>query len=251
MLRRLLPLALGLALVGCDDASDLEDDPELTVPGTEIPENPPPPEPGALPPGYAPNDDYDPRLAVPGQEIPEAPTPPMPPGMAGMPPGGMQPQGGPVPLAPGFSPQPLVVPGVIVPGTQDAAALGPGCLGHIPAQPNHVMQVQGNFPRLRVMVNSQADTVLVIRAANGTVRCNDDLRPGESLNPGIDGPFPPGAYQVFVGSYQTGAQGPYAIGFTENPAILPEQLPLTAPGGPMPPGGPAPPGGGQPMIPSN
>jgi len=250
MLRRLLPLALGLALVGCDDEPDLEDDPELTVPGHEVPENPPPPEPGALPPGYQPNEDFAPSLAVPGQEIPEPPAPPMPPGMAGMPPGGMQPQGGPIPVAPGFQPQPMVVPGVLVPGTQDAAALSPGCVGHIPPQPNHLLQVQGNFAQLRVMVSSQADTVLVIRAPNGSVRCNDDLRPGETLNPGIDGPFPPGSYQVFVGSYQSAAQGPYSLGITTNPAIQPEQLPITAPGGPMP-GGQAPPGGAQPMIPSN
>lgn len=239
MLRRLLPLGLALALVGCDDEPELPDDPALTVPGQTVPENPVPPAPGQLPPGMQPNSEFDPPLFVPGHDpMPEPPPPPMPPGMAmppggmppgGMPPGGMQPQGAPVPLAPGFQPQPLVMGGVILAGPVDAATIGQGCVGFVGQAPSHVLSVQAGFAMLRILVNSSSDTVLVVRGADGSVRCNDDYRPNESFNPVIEGPFNPGSYQVFVGGYQSGTQGQYALGVTESPYIQSTQIPLAPP----------------------
>ncbi len=241
MLRRLLPLCFALALLGCDDEPELPDDPALRVPNQEVPENPVPPQPGQLPPGMQANSEFDPPLRVPNHDpMPEPPPPPMPPGM-GMP-GGMQPQGAPVPLARGFQPQPLVTGGVIIAGPTDASQMG--CVGHIGTTPSHVLQLQTDFPMLRILVNSPQDTVLVVRGPDGSVRCNDDYQPDVSFNPVVEGSFGPGAYQVFVGGFNAGTQGQYAIGFTEMPQVQTTQIPLA------PPGGAPPPGGMQPMAPT-
>ena len=228
--------------MGCDDEPELEDDPDLVVPGQTVPENPPMPAMGAAPPEMP---TYDPALRVPGHDpLPDPPMPQMP----GMPPGGMQPMGGPVPLAPGFQPQPIATQGVAG-GPVDASTMGPGCVGWVSPQPSHVLQLSASFQNLRILVNSQTDTVLVVRAPNGTVRCNDDYRvndPVGGFNPVVEGAFMPGPHQVFVGSYQNAITGPYVIGFTELPQIQTTQL--VAPQ--APPGGAPPPGGMQPMAPA-
>ncbi len=239
MQRRLLPLALTLALVGCDDEPELAEDPALAVPEQTVPENPAMPEPGQLPPGLQANSEFDPELRVPGTAtMPEPPPPAMPPGMppGGMPPGGMQPQGAPILVAPGFQPQPIVTGGVIIAGPVDASTMGPGCVGFVSPTPSHVLQVQAPFQHLRILVNSAQDTVLVVRSSDGSVRCNDDYHPAESFNPVVEGPFAAGVYQVFVGGYQSGTQGQYVIGITELPQVQTTQL--TAPAAPgSPPGG--------------
>ena len=211
-----------LALVGCDDEPELEDDPSLTVPGQTVPDDPPMPQPGQLPPGMEANSTFDPPLVVPGTNpMPEPPPPPMPPGM---PAGGMQPQGAPIPLAPGFQPQPIVTGGVIIGGPVDASTMGPGCIGFVGPTPSHVLMLQSDFQNLRILVNSQQDTVLVVRGPDGSVRCNDDYQANVNFNPVVEGAFGPGAHQVFVGGYQSGTQGQYVIGFTELPQVQTAQL---------------------------
>lgn len=235
MTRRLLPLALVLALVGCDDEPDLPENPPYAVPGQTVPENPPMPSPGmAMPTAGAPQTDFTPPLAVPGYAtLPDPPMPQMPPGM--------QPTGAPVPLATGFQPDPVVLSGVSG-GPVAAAEIAPGqpCVGYLPAQPSHLLQLQTYFANLRILVNSGQDTTLVIRGPDGSFRCNDDANP-QDLNPIVEGPFPAGVYQVFVGTYQPSIQAPYAIGFTELPQVTAAML--------APQGGGMQPGSMQPMQP--
>lgn len=238
-----------LLLAGCDDEPDLEEDPEFAVPGVEVPEPPAPPPgipAGTVLPPPEPEGGFDPPLAVPGHDpLPDPPAPPM------MPPPGMQPAGTPIPLAPGFQPDPVVQQGIAGGPIQAATMVPPGanvvCGGWVAPTPSHIVQAQGNFANLRFVVSAQADTVLVVRTADGAVRCDDDT---DGMNPVIQGQFMAGPIQVFVGTYAQNMQGPYAIGITElphvNAALLAQQAP---PPGQMPPGG-APPGAMQPMQPT-
>ncbi len=242
MTRRPSRLALALALLGasalagCDDEPDLPEDPPLAVPGRTVPDPPAPP-PG-MPPGMAvmPAEpaSFDPPLAVPGHDpVPDPPAPPMPPA-------GMQPVGQPIPLAPGFQPDPIVQQG-IAGGPLEARQTVPpsfaaNCPGYIGPQPNHVIQLTAPFARLRIVVSSQTDTVLVVRGPNGEVWCHDDVNVDTNRNPLVEGAFGPGAYSVFVGTYDQGASGPYVIGFTELPQVSAQTLAAQAP----PPGQPPP-----------
>jgi len=234
-MRRLLPLALTLVLLGCDDEPEMADDPPLAVPNETVPENPVMPPPGMAMPTAGATTEFDPPLAVPNYEtLPDPPPPQMPPGM--------QPTGAPVPLSAGFQPDPVVQSGISggPVGAMEFSQNTVGCAGYVAPQPNHVMNLMTPFQLLRVLVNSQQDTTLVIRGSDGVFYCNDDR---EELNPIVEGPFHPGVYQIFVGSYQPSINAPYAIGFTEIPQVTCAQL-----AGP-PPGGAMPPGAGPPMQP--
>lgn len=231
-------LSLAIIVAACDDDTDLPEDPPLAVPDTDVPEDPPMPAPGELPvpPGGQANSEFDPALAIPDHaEIPEPPPPEMPPGMAAAM-GGMQPTGAPVPLTPGFQPDPMPGSG-IAGGPVNANTLNPACGGFInPPAPNHIMQLHAPFALLRILVSSQQDTTLVIQAPDGSFLCNDDA---EALNPIVQGAFQqPGAYKVWVGSYQQAIQAPYVIGFTEIPQVTCAQLAqqAAAPPGAVPPG---------------
>ncbi len=235
--------ALALALVACDDDEDLPEDPPYAVPGQQVVQ-PPPGQAGVaqpMPTGAPPT--FDPALAVPGQPSPlPLAQPQMPPGMQpgqvppGMQPGqvppGMQPgqvppgqvamQPGqmppaqPISLATGFMPDPQVARGVAA-GQLPATSLGAPstCAGNVPSQPSHVVTLTTAFSNLRVLVSSQVDTVLVIRQPDGSFRCNDDTIAGQNLNPTIEGAFAPGAYTIWVGTWNQGQGGNYVIGFTE------------------------------------
>ncbi len=115
-------------------------------------------------------------------------------------------------LAPGFSPTPFTTTGTSG-GSIAAAGLGSGCTGHIARTPDHLFQATGNFGSLKVMIQSEQDTTLVVRRPDGTYLCNDDT---DGFNPAVTGPFPPGQYRIWVGSYSAGNNGAYTIGFTES-----------------------------------
>lgn len=124
-------------------------------------------------------------------------------------------------LAPGFAPDPSVVTGVAG-GPVSAASFGPSCRGNLSATPSLLLTTSGDFPSLRLVVNSDVDTTLVVRLSNGVVLCDDDG--GGSLNPLIQSSFPPGQHQVFVGTYSAGTTGTFTLGATVNPAVSFTQL---------------------------
>ncbi|MCB9630809.1 MAG: peptidase S1 [Sandaracinus sp.] len=127
---------------------------------------------------------------------------------------------GAVTLAPGFVPDPSVHNGTSG-GSVSASSVNPSCTGYVSARPDHLFNASGAFANLRILVNSSADTTLVVRRPDGTFVCNDD---SDGTNPMVAGNFPPGQYRIWVGSYQQGTNSPYKIGFTELASVTSAQL---------------------------
>lgn len=92
------------------------------------------------------------------------------------------------------------------------------CRGWMQSAPSHTMVITRPQPFLVVAVTSAADSTLIIRRPDGSVVCNDDHY---NLNPGIEGAFPAGLYQVWVGSYRQGEERPYRITVSSNPSAHP------------------------------
>lgn len=118
-------------------------------------------------------------------------------------------------LSPGFLPDPAVGTGLSG-GRVDATAHGNtshgACTGMIDSSPDHTMVLRRDFSRLRVHVVAQQDTSLVIRGPDG-LRCNDD---SDGLNPMVEGYWPAGTYQIYVGSVDSGTHE-YDISVSELP----------------------------------
>jgi hypothetical protein len=101
-------------------------------------------------------------------------------------------------VSPGFA-EPLRATGTAG-GLVDGSTFGPNCLGQVRTAPNHVITVTQAMPNLRFDVTSVDDATLIITGPNVTM-CNDDT---VGLAPRLEGPFAPGTYNVFVGSYYGG-----------------------------------------------
>jgi hypothetical protein len=106
-------------------------------------------------------------------------------------------------LAPGFTPDPASGSGMsggpVNATTHGSTAHGP-CVGMIDDSPDHTLVLTQSFAYLRIHAISQADTSLVIRGPSGFL-CNDDA---DGVNPVIEGAFPAGTYQIYVGSVTPG-----------------------------------------------
>lgn len=81
---------------------------------------------------------------------------------------------------------------------------GGNCRGYTTHQPDYIVYVGNPGRLLRFFVSAPGDTTLVINDGQGNWWCSDD--DGGNLNPLIDieNP-PPGQYDIWVGSYQAGA----------------------------------------------
>ncbi|MEL6437845.1 MAG: hypothetical protein AAFQ80_01120 [Cyanobacteria bacterium J06621_8] len=86
------------------------------------------------------------------------------------------------------------------------------CNGYVNAQPNYLLDLQAFFPYLKLEVNSQADTTIIIKNSEG-VWCNDD---SATTNPLIAGQWQAGLYQVWIGSYYQNSDINYQIKLTKN-----------------------------------
>ena len=58
-----------------------------------------------------------------------------------------------------------------------------------------------------------------MRRPDGQILCNDDTY---GFNPAVEGNFPAGLYQVWVGSYRENEVRPYRITVTGNPSNQPQ-----------------------------
>ena len=130
---------------------------------------------------------------------------------------------GAVTLSTGFMPDPQTATGHAG-GPTPGSTFGTECRGFVPTVPSHVLVTSTPFVNLRVLVNAASDTTLIIQRSDGTVVCTDD---DEGVNPVVQGPFPAGAHNVYVGTYSAAAAGsPYVIGFSELPTTSSSSLPI-------------------------
>lgn len=143
--------------------------------------------------------------------------------------GGSQANFGGAQLSTGFLPDPHQVQ-IVSGATPDNAvdinqlSLAPAnsgaCRGYATHQPDYIVQVQNPGQLLRFFVNAPGDTTLVINDGAGRWWCSDD--DGGNLNPLIDIANPPaGQYDIWVGSYQAGANIQGVLSVSELQSVTP------------------------------
>ncbi len=130
--------------------------------------------------------------------------------------------GAPIEFGAGALPDPAIVQGMAG-GPVSASVLDPSCYGHVQVAPSHVLSVTSMMPLGRIMAFSTrgGDLTLLIRLPSGAYLCNDD---SDGLNPEIETALYPGDYQIFVGTYGTGAGEPYELGVSANPSVTASTL---------------------------
>ncbi|HIK11484.1 MAG TPA: hypothetical protein IGS52_14665 [Oscillatoriaceae cyanobacterium M33_DOE_052] len=124
-------------------------------------------------------------------------------------------------LEPGFAPTPAVVSGRTGGSTSLPAIVGATdsqkktCLGFGSPNPDHILVLEKDFPRLKIQVSSGADTTLAIIGPNSnTVRCGDDT--GSSLDASVeDVSWKAGTYKIWIGVMQAGLQRNYTLSVSE------------------------------------
>ena len=117
-----------------------------------------------------------------------------------------------------LSPNPLTVrgmsggaiPGNKIAGKAETQPTGP-CKGFMDEVPKHTVKLTSKFDYLKFVVQSPADTTMIIKGPGGTW-CNDDF---DGKNPGIVGEWLPGTYQIWIGSYEKNQYLPYTLKITE------------------------------------
>jgi hypothetical protein len=128
-------------------------------------------------------------------------------------------------LAPGFAPDPTTL-SVVAGGPVSASSMQNGdafCGGNIAAAANITLTTTGPITGLRILTRSTEDTTLMVRLSDGRVLCDDDG--GGYPNSAVQGDFPAGTHQVFVGSFHQGDTPAATIGFTVNAALQNATLP--------------------------
>jgi len=128
-------------------------------------------------------------------------------------------------LAPGFAPDPNTL-AVVAGGPVSASSMANGdafCGGNIAGAANVTLTTTGAITGLRILTRSTEDTTLMVRLSDGRVLCDDDG--GGYPNSAVQGDFPAGTHQIFVGSFQQGGTPAATLGFTVNAALQNSTLP--------------------------
>jgi hypothetical protein len=92
---------------------------------------------------------------------------------------------------------------------------GNACIGYSDVNPDHVLVLQQNFPRLTLDVESGGnDTSLVVKGPGNTVRCafGSKTQPDAVL---VDENWKAGKYRVWVGSLEANRQFGYTLSALE------------------------------------
>ncbi|OUL37470.1 hypothetical protein BV372_00425 [Nostoc sp. T09] len=120
-------------------------------------------------------------------------------------------------LSAGFTPPQGVVEGYTG-GSYSLSAISnrdrdkKACIGFADPKPDHILILDKDFERLKVLVNSGGyDTTLLIQGPDdGTIRCGDDT--GKSKDASIDDRnFKSGTYKVWVGTFNSGVKQNYTL----------------------------------------
>ncbi|HEY9738929.1 MAG TPA: hypothetical protein V6C90_00425 [Coleofasciculaceae cyanobacterium] len=93
---------------------------------------------------------------------------------------------------------------------------GNRCIGFGDPNPDHILVLQKDFPKLNVLVNGGGqDTTLVIRGPNDqTIRCGDDT--GSKKDASVkDSNWAAGTYRIWVGSIDSGQRVDYSLSVRE------------------------------------
>lgn len=128
-------------------------------------------------------------------------------------------------LGAGFAPDPTIAL-TTAGGSIPASTFSTGdayCAGNVGAVPNITLTTTTPILGLRVLVRASEDTTLIVRLSDGRVLCNDDG--GGYPNPMVEGDFPAGVHQVYVGAFHAGETPAATVGFTTNPAFQNASLP--------------------------
>ncbi|QLE58862.1 hypothetical protein [Nostoc sp. TCL26-01] len=86
------------------------------------------------------------------------------------------------------------------------------CIGFADPKPDHIMILEKDFPRLKLLINSGGnDTTLLIQGPdNTTIRCGDDT--GKNKDASIDDRnWPEGTYRIWVGTFNSGVKRNYTL----------------------------------------
>ena len=102
------------------------------------------------------------------------------------------------------------IPGSKIAGKAETPPTGP-CKGFMDEAPDHTVKLTSKFDYLKLVVQSPADTTMIVKGTGGTW-CNDDF---DGKNPGIVGEWLPGTYQIWIGSYEKNEYLPYTLKIIE------------------------------------
>lgn len=115
-------------------------------------------------------------------------------------------------LSGGFTPDPRTV-SLRAGGDRNARSIDGSCAGFITAAPDVRLNFTAGSLPLYISVNASTDTTLVINAPNGRYYCADDV---DGVNPAIAfNPAQSGRYEIWVGTYASGATQPATLRISE------------------------------------
>jgi len=107
-------------------------------------------------------------------------------------------------------PQALSEP-IVLQGNSGGGQTSSNC-GNIAAAPNHMVQLNADFPYLRFSLQGSGQPTLLIRLPNGTTSCiSADSTTGRINAPGY---WEQGSYEIYVGD-RTGQRHPYTLSVTQ------------------------------------
>jgi hypothetical protein len=130
---------------------------------------------------------------------------------------GLSVAGATVSLSTGFVPDPAVIDGRAR-GARDAASLAPQCPGFVGDSASHLLALDTRFGFLRIFATGPGNLVIAVRTADDRWLCNDD-RFGP--HPSVEGLFPPGRVEIWVGTQARGGESPYSLRVTEMRSVRP------------------------------